>query len=60
MFNRTAVHTYVCRTLIVFIINDAALCMLEHISHVQNYIANREFPVSIQVQGYGETGVYTL
>ena len=51
---------YVCPTLIVFITNDTALRMLEHISHVQSSIANREFPVSIQVQGCGETGLITL
>ena len=56
----TAVRTYVCPTLIVFITNDTVLCMLEHTSHVQNSIANREFPVSIQVQGCGEIGLYTL
>ena len=51
---------YVHHTLIVFITIDTALRMLELISHVQNSIANREFPVSIQVQGCGETGLYTL
>ena len=30
------------------------------ISHVQNSVANREFPVSIHVQGCGEIGLYTL
>ena len=45
--------TYVCRTLIVFITNNTALCMLGHIGHVLYSIANREFPVSIQVQGCG-------
>ena len=34
--------------------------MLEHISHVQNSIANRELSLSIQVQECGETGLYTL
>ena len=52
--------TYVRLMLIVFITNDTTLRMLKHISHVQNSIANREFPVSIQVQGCGETGLYTL
>ena len=56
LFDRTAVRT----TLIVFITNDTALHMLEQISHVQNSIANREFPVSIQVQECGETGLYAL
>ena len=54
------VRTYVHQTLIVFITNNTALRMLQHISHVQNSIANREFPVSIQVQGCGEIGLYTL
>ena len=44
-------------TLIVFITNDTALPMLEYISHV---LQNREFPVSVKVQGSGETGLYTL
>ena len=54
------VRTYVRRTLIVFITNDTALRMLGHIGHVLYSIANREFPVSIQVQGCGETDLYTL
>ena len=59
-YDRTVVHTYVRYALIVFITNDTALCMFEHISHIQNSIAYREFPVSIQVQGCGETDLYTL
>ena len=31
--------------------------MLKHIRHS---IANREFPLSIQVQGCGDAGLYTL
>ena len=36
------------RMLIIFIINSTALSMHEHISHIQNSIVNREFPLSIQ------------
>ena len=56
-FDRMAVHTYVHRMLIVFITNDTALRMLEYISPV---LQNRKFPVSVRVQGCGETGLYTL
>ena len=56
-FDRTAIRTYVHHTLVVFITNDTTLRMLEYISHV---LQNREFPVSVQVQGCGETGLYTL
>ena len=52
-----SVGTYDHHTLIVFITNDTALRMLERI---QNSIANREFLESIQVQGCGDTGLYTL
>ena len=31
-----------------------------HVSHVQKSIASKEFQLSIQVQGCGETGLYTL
>ena len=56
-FDRTAIHTYVRHTLTVFITNDTTLRMLEYISCV---LRNREFPVSVQVQGCGETGLCTL
>ena len=52
-----SVGTYNRHTLIVFITNNTALRMFEHI---QNSIANREFLASIQAQGWGDTGLYTL
>ena len=56
MYNR---WPYVC-TLYVNYIHNQRYCFTHaraYISHVQNSIANKEFPVSIQVQGCGETGL---
>ena len=46
-------------TLIVFILYCFAHART-HKPRTEQYCTNREFPVSIQVRGYGETGLYTL
>ena len=49
-YNHTAIRAYACHTLIIFITNYTVLRMFKHnISHVQNSIANWEFPVSVHV-----------